>query len=228
MQVIKFIGSLLATFGLIYFLSTPIDPAPPLGVFLNPFTGFWQNAEPMKSFPKTSIELEGLKDEVKVVYDDRLVPHIFAKNQEDMAYIQGYVTAQHRLWQMEFQTHAAAGRMSEIVGTKAIKFDRQTRRKGLPFGAEKTLEVWKKSPTYPTIEAYTKGINAYIKQLKPKDYPLEYKLMGYEPEEWTPLKCALLSKYMSNNLARFDNDVEATNALKVFGKKVFSHEIRVE
>lgn len=222
MQVIKFIASLGLTIGVIYLLSTPIGPAPPLGVFLNPFTGFWQNAESMHTFPTSSVQLKALKEEVKVVYDDRLVPHIFAQNDEDLAYAQGYVTAQHRLWQMEFQTHAAAGRISEIVGQAALEFDKNTRRKGLPLGAERALELWKKSPDYALIEAYTAGINTYIQQLKPKHYPLEYKLLGYSPEAWTPLKCALLSKYMANTLARFDNDVETTNALKAFGKATFN------
>ncbi|HAZ25717.1 MAG TPA: hypothetical protein DCY95_14920, partial [Algoriphagus sp.] len=56
-------------------------------------------------------------------------------NEEDLYRVQGYVTAQHRLWQMEFQTMAAAGRISEIVGPVALELDRMTRRKGLAYGA---------------------------------------------------------------------------------------------
>ena len=80
-----------------------------MGEFLNPFTGFWQNGESRTPNIKESVVLQNLKEEGSVVYDDRMVPHIFAKNLEDAYYLQGYVTAQQRLWQMEFQTMSAAG-----------------------------------------------------------------------------------------------------------------------
>ncbi len=225
MRLVKFIISLLLTAGLIHVLSTSFQvgktSTPPMGAFLNPFTGFWQNAEPVVPVPFSDAQFDNLSDEVKVVYDDKMVPHIFAQSEVDAAFVQGYITAQHRLWQMEFQTHAAAGRLSEIVGATAIDYDKLTRRKGIPLGAKRTLAEWEKSPKFNLIQAYTDGINAYINQLAPKDYPLEYKLLGYAPEEWTNIKAVLLSKAMTNTLARFDNDIENTNTLKIFGKEVY-------
>ncbi|GAB4337603.1 MAG: hypothetical protein OHK0038_16050 [Flammeovirgaceae bacterium] len=109
---------------------------PPLGKFLSPFTGFWQNAERTnKSYDKelTFNELEG---EATVLYDSLLIPHIFAENEKDLYFLQGYVTAQHRLWQMEFQTHAASGRISELVGDIALNLDREMRRKGMIHAAK--------------------------------------------------------------------------------------------
>jgi penicillin amidase len=225
MKILKFSVAFLLTVGLTYFLANPQTVGgkkiPALGNFLNPFTGCWQNAESKSFVPSGKFNFDELKAEATVVYDDRLVPHIFAQNDEDAAFMQGYVTAQNRLWQMEFQTHAIAGRLTEIVGEIALSTDKETRRMGLPFAAKKTLEAWKKQPSFAIVEAYTAGVNAYIQSLKKEDYPLEYKLLNYKPEEWTPIKCVLFTKAMANTLARQDNDIETTNILNVLGRELF-------
>jgi penicillin amidase len=226
MQIIKFLSSLIITVGLVYFLSNPQTisgkKTPAFGTFLNPFSGFWQNASSLEEKANTTIDLEEVKGKVKVVYDDRLVPHIFAENDADLAFMQGYITAKHRLWQMEFQTHAIAGRLTELVGEKALEMDRENRRMGLPRSAQKSVEAWKKFPkTYARTQRYVDGINAYINSLQPKDLPIEYKLLGYEPEQWTMLKTSLFIKAMANTLARQDTDIEATNMLQALGRETF-------
>jgi penicillin G amidase len=196
--------------------------APPFGYFLDPFQGFWQNAErPSHQYPG-ELALEGLKAPVRVLYDQDNIPHIFAENEHDLYMAQGYVVAQHRLWQMEFQTHAAAGRLSEIVGEMALNYDREQRRKGMVDGATATLEEVKKDDAfYAFIEAYASGVNQYINQLHYKHLPIEYKLLNYRPEPWTPLKSALIQEYMIENLSGWDNDLENTNAYSLFGKETF-------
>src|SRR5581483_2148261 len=142
--------------------------APPFGKFLDPFRGFWQNAEKAGAWKNEEYKLPGLKDEVKVYFDERLVPHIFAKNDEDLYFMQGYITAKFRLWQMEIQTHNAAGRVSEVVGEKALDNDRMQRRIGLGYGAEAAQEYISKDPeSKKMIDAYCQGVNAYIRALKP-------------------------------------------------------------
>ncbi len=194
---------------------------PPVGKFLSPFTGFWQNAEHRELAYAKTLDFAALSQPVKVLYDDRLVPHIFAENVRDAIFVQGYITAQHRLWQMEFQTHAAAGRLSEIIGERILETDKRTRRKGMLWAAEKALEHWKKLPEYDLMEAYSQGINAYIGSLSPKDYPIEYKLLNYAPEKWTTLKCAIFQKQMSNTLASREYDVENTLTKEWLGKEEF-------
>ncbi len=227
MRIVKFLLSLIVTVGLIYALSIRHDvgktKTPPLGEFLNPFTGFWQNGESRTPNIKESVVLQNLKEEGSVVYDDRMVPHIFANNLEDAYYLQGYVTAQQRLWQMEFQTMSAAGRISEVVGSSALEYDKKQRRKGLGYGAEKSHEKWKTMEGFKHTEAYTAGVNAYINSLSKKDLPFEYKLLGYEPEQWTTFKCALLLKSMVNVLARHDDDLESQNAYKLLGEEMFNY-----
>jgi penicillin amidase len=221
-KVLKFVVSLSITFVLIYLFNTKVGVAPPFGKFLNPFTGFWQNAESAKAMKDNEMNLDGLKDEVKVYFDERLVPHVFAKNDADLYFMQGYITAKYRLWQMEVSTHNAAGRVSEIVGEKALETDRMMRRIGMGYGAEKA-QAFIEQDTFSKklIQSYCDGINAYIKTLKPADYPLEYKLLDYKPEEWKPIKVGLLLKNMANMLSVFEFDIENSNFVAKYGKEEF-------
>ncbi|MES2734216.1 MAG: penicillin acylase family protein [Bacteroidota bacterium] len=221
MKQLKALLSLLLTVALVYALNSKLGPAPPVGKFLSPFTGFWQNAEGEDMDKAVALPLAGLKGKVTVLFDDKHIPHIFADNNYDIYFAQGYITARDRLWQMEFQTHAAAGRLCEIVGEKALPLDRYQRRMGTVYGAESSLKGMMSDPaTRDVLEAYTAGINAYIAQLLPKDYPLEYKLLDYAPEPWTPLKVALLSKQMTHTLAGSSDDLRMTNILNKYGSKV--------
>ncbi len=219
----KFFAALSITIALIILLNVKLGMASPFGKFLDPFNGFWQNAEQTKGWSDNECKLTGLKDETKVYFDKRLVPHIFAKNDEDLYFMQGYITAKFRLWQMEIQTHNAAGRVSEVVGEKALDNDRMQRRIGLGYGAEAAQEYISKDPeSKKMIDAYCKGVNAYIQSLKAKNYPIEYKLLDYAPEEWTPVKVALLLKNMANMLSIFEYDIENTNFVAKYGKDEFN------
>ena len=222
MKIVKVSISALVTIGLIYFLNNTWNfgqQIPALGKFLDPFHGVWQNAE-TKEVENEEMKLTGLKDQVLVQYDSLMIPHIYAKNNEDLFLVQGYVTARHRLWQMEFQTHAAAGRLTEIVGPAALDFDRRQRRLGMVYAAEQALKSAEKNPAaLAMVESYRNGVNQYIESLDSDDLPLEYKLLNYEPEPWTNLKFGLLLKYMAKTLNIGDKDLEMTNALKIYGKE---------
>ncbi|RLD29531.1 MAG: penicillin acylase family protein [Bacteroidetes bacterium] len=221
MKNIKFGFSLLFCIAIFYALNTKFGSLPPLGKFLSPTEGFWQN-EVSESNTNNTISINGLSASVSVKYDVHLIPHIFAQNELDLYKAQGYITAKHRLWQMEFQTHASAGRLSEIFGETALDYDRQERRRGMGFGADNTIEKMKEDPEMISyLEAYRDGVNNFINQLQPKDYPVEYKLLDYKPEPWTTKKTALLLMYMTKMLAGGDSDLEYTNALRKFGKERF-------
>ena len=193
---------------------------PPLGPFLDPFHGLWQNAEATDILASRVVKLKGLTAPVTVLFDKRGVPHIFAENDRDLFFAQGYITANDRLWQMDFSTHSAAGRLAEIVGKKAIGFDRYQRRIGIVTGARASLEEMKKdSEFFGQMSAYSAGINACIDQLSPTAYPVEYKILDYEPEPWTPLKSSLLIKYMALVLAGESSDFQMSNTLAKFGEE---------
>jgi len=183
MRLFKFILTFGATFGLVIALNIKIGLLPPLGKFLDPFHGFWKNAETGKMKENQTLQLSSLNGPVTILYDDRQIPHIFAENDQDLYFAQGYVTAKDRLWQMEFQTHAAAGRLSEIVGHRALEYDRFQRRIGMLSGAQNSLKAMESDPVIlEVVLAYTAGVNAFIEALDPKDYPVEYKILDYAPE----------------------------------------------
>lgn len=227
MRALRLLIALLFLAAFTWLLSTPLSVGdkslPPLGSFFNPFSGFWRNSEPATGFSLKNADLKGLTGKVDVVYDDLLIPHIFAQNLEDAIRVQGYITAQNRLWQMDITTRKASGRLSEVLGERTLAIDRLTRRRGMGYAAENDVAAWKKSPeAIRLLEAYTEGVNAWISQLTPADYPIEFKLLNYAPEPWSVLKTALVVEAMAENLCSRDDDLASTNALALFGKDTFN------
>lgn len=222
MRIIPLSISGLLTIALVLILNTNWLLPAPLGKLLSPQQGVWQNAEPVHQRFDGNLSFPELKGKTEVYFDERLVPHVFAENSSDAYFVQGYLHAKFRLWQMEFQTHAAGGRLSEIVGAKALSYDRDKRRLGMVYAAELSLKEVEKDPQLLEIcNQYTAGVNAYIESLTESSMPLEYKLLGYKPEKWTNLKSALFTKYMALDLAGFENDFEMTNAKSVFSQSDF-------
>ena len=218
MRVLLFCVSFVITVGLIIGLGSATLLPLPLGSFLSPQHGIWQNAEPLKQRFNMELRFPELKGRSTVYLDDRLVPHIVADNDEDACFIQGYLHARFRLWQMEFQTLAAAGRISEIVGDKAVNFDRGRRRLGMVYAAENMLKEIEADPISKSqVDNYTAGVNAYITSLPESLLPVEYKLLGYQPEKWSNLKTALFVKQMAFTLSGFSNDLPLTKAKAFFG-----------
>ncbi len=227
-KILFFLFSLAATVSLIWFADRPVPlgevSLPPLGRLLNPFSGFWRNAEPAKVMSGLSenFDLPGLKAPVEVVYDDLKIPHIFAQNMADAMMVQGFVTARDRLWQMDLVSRSASGRLSEVMGKRTVEFDRLTRRQGMVWAAENNLESWKKSPeTIEHLDAYSAGVNAYISQLSIAQRPIEFKLLNYEPELWTTLKTSLVVESMARNLCGYSDDGDATAMRDVLGEREF-------
>ncbi|GAB3734355.1 penicillin acylase family protein [Hymenobacter agri] len=220
--MIKALLALAASITLVWMLNTKHGDLPPFGKLLSPYRGFWQNGERPGDFPdRQTLALPGLRQPVTVRYDDHRVPHVFAQNDADLYFAQGYLTARDRLWQMEFQTHVAAGRLSEIVGPARLETDRFFRRMGLPFGAANSLKSMMADPgTRTVLESYSAGVNAYIGQLTPATLPFEYKLLDYRPEPWQPLKCALLLKFMAWDLSGRTDDLRMSNILRQYGPAV--------
>lgn len=225
MQKIRFFFALALTAGLTFLASLhqPMgSPLPAIGQFLSPFTGFWQNADPANHFTDQELKFPGLSSENKVVIDERGVPHIFAQSKNDAAFIQGYLHAKDRLWQMDISVRATIGRLSEVMGERTLERDKLQRRKGLLWGAENTLKRWMSNPDESAmINAYCAGANAYINNLAPADYPLEFKLLGYQPEPWSPLHIAAFYKSMSEALCSRHYDIPATNTRAILGDSLF-------
>lgn len=220
---------LFASFGInALWISLLVNPGlwglsiPPVGKIINPFSGFWQQAERVGVSPGQTVELKGLQAKGKVIFDERMVPHIFAATNNEAFYLQGYVEAMLRLWQMDISVRSAGGTLSEVLGERTLAVDIGQRKKRMIAAAETNMEVWKKSgEEWSAIQAYTNGVNSYIDQLTPAEYPLEFKLMDYEPTHWTPLKSVLFFMSMVESLNFQHNDIRATNSYHLLGAENF-------
>jgi penicillin amidase len=131
-----------------------------------------------------TLNVSGLKEPVQVVRDEWGVPHIYAKNIDDLFMAQGFVIAQDRLWQMEMGRRLAAGRLSELVGADGLAHDRLYRL--FKFRGPWNAAEW--TNYHPEgrriFAAYARGVNAFIAAAG-ENLPVEFKLTGVKPERWT-------------------------------------------
>ncbi|MCS6874961.1 MAG: penicillin acylase family protein [Pyrinomonadaceae bacterium] len=141
-----------------------------------------------------------LKKEVIVRWDERSVPYIEAQNESDLYFVQGYVTASDRLWQMDLMRRVASGRTAEIFGQSALEQDKYWRKFGFAAIAEKSLEFMDEKLRL-ALENYAKGVNAYIKSLNDETLPVEFKVLKYKPEEWKPADSILIGKILAEALS---------------------------
>ena len=151
--------------------------------------------------PGTSnIELSGLVDRVTVRRDERGIAYIEAKNDEDLYFAQGFVTASDRLWQMDLGRRSARGELAEVLGNQALEEDKRHRRFGFAQVAE--AEVAQATPyDRKVLEAYAKGVNAYIKSLDSKSLPPEFHILQYKPKPWTAADSLAIPKLFFETLS---------------------------
>jgi penicillin G amidase len=131
-----------------------------------------------------TVDVPGLREEVRVLRDEWGIPHIYARNRDDLFFAQGWVQAQDRLWQIDMWRRVNEGRLAEILGPDAFEHDRLAR---LIMFRGPWDEEW---PTYhpegeQIFRAFSDGVNAYIDQIG-DHLPVEYRLTGLRPLPWTP------------------------------------------
>lgn len=153
------------------------------------------------SLPRTSgtIVVPQLAAELRITRDEHGVPHIVAQSLEDAYFGLGFVHAQDRLWQMEFQRRVAAGRLAEVVGAAAVPTDRFIRTLGVYRAAEAAM-AWLDPTTIDALQAYANGVNAFL-ATRSGVLPPEFILFGHEPEPWQPADTIAWAKMMAWDLA---------------------------
>ncbi|MCC6905319.1 MAG: penicillin acylase family protein, partial [Anaerolineae bacterium] len=146
-----------------------------------------------RAFPVTTgtLQVEGLKAPVEVYRDEYGVAHIYASSPEDLFFAQGYVHAQERFWQMEFERRVGSGRLSEIFGSGALETDTYLRTFGFRALAEEAYAGFDPD-TKLVLESYADGVNAYVSGRQPAQLGLEFALLDlqgvrWEIEPWTPV-----------------------------------------
>ena len=137
-----------------------------------------------RPMPKVSGTIQApISTTAHVVRDNLGVPHIMAASMEDAVFLQGYATAQDRMWQMDAIRRFAAGELSEIIGPATLEVDKDARRLRLRRVAE---EQSRRLPAADRalMAAYARGVNFYIEQNRGR-YPVEFTILRYEPRPWT-------------------------------------------
>jgi len=141
------------------------------------------------------IRVQGLRAPVEVLRDPWGVPHIYAQNNQDLLFAQGFVQAQDRLWQMELNRRVAAGRLSELFGPETVPVDRLMRTFGLMRAARK--ELAKCDPAQlELMRSFSDGVNAFMES-RSNRLPLEFRLLNVHPEPWRPEDSIGWAKFMA-------------------------------
>jgi penicillin amidase len=145
------------------------------------------------------IAVAGLHAPVEVLRVEPGVPHLYARDEHDLFFAQGYVHAQDRLWQMELNRHVGAGELSALFGEAALDLDRTMRVFEIRGSAERDWQA--SSPAARAILlAYSEGVNAFLARHRGR-LPLEFTLLGVEPRPWTPVDSLSWAKLMALNLS---------------------------
>ncbi len=131
--------------------------------------------------------IKGLQQPVEIIIDAWGIPHIYAQNEADLFFAQGFTAARDRLFQFEMWRRSATGTVSEILGQRELKRDIGTRLFKFRGDLKKELNHYHPNGEL-IITSFTNGVNAYIEltQQKPALLPLEFKLLNIKPEKWTP------------------------------------------
>lgn len=204
--------------GTVYAGARPVGPLPPLGGILDPVRGVWGSGGTALLPRNATARIPHLHGPVDVRYDARGVPHIFATTEEDVYRALGYVVARDRLFQLDIQTRAASGRLTELVGAQALQLDQSPRLLGMPRAAERKIAALDPNGSSRRIlDAYADGVNAYIDSLTPPEYPIEYKLLNARPERWRAINSIHLLNRMGWTLAAADPDHLLARAAALVG-----------
>ena len=173
-------------------------------------------AELAASIPRLSgtLRLDGLKDSVEVYRDGLGIPHVRAGDEHDAFFAQGYVTAQDRLWHMEYDRMRGSGRWAEAVGDSALEQDKLMRRFRLVASAKADYAAMD-DHTRMVFDAYAAGVNAFIEGDDP--LPAEYGIVGIDPEKWQPWHSLVAYKVRHILMGVFESKVWRARMVRDMG-----------
>ena len=168
-------------------------------IFLVAAGGWWALRS---SLPQTegSVAVKGASGPIEIVREANGIPHISAKTELDAYFGLGFAHAQDRLWQMEMNRRVASGRTAEILGEKAVDVDKFLRTLGVRRNAE---EIFKRATpqTKAMLEAYARGVNAFLDSRKGMLPPEFLITQAPAPEPWTPVDSVAWTTMMAWSLA---------------------------
>jgi penicillin G amidase len=160
-----------------------------------------------------AISVAGISAPVTIRRDSRGIPHIEAASESDLFFGEGFACAQDRLWQIDMLRRTAEGKLSEVVGSATIGFDRYMRTLGLGAAAERDARMLR-GQTRADLIAYAAGVNAAAAT---HPLPLEFRLLGYQPQPWAPADSIAIIKLMAQ---RLDDQWEQVELRALLQKKI--------
>ncbi|MET9495910.1 penicillin acylase family protein [Streptomyces sp. NPDC006552] len=170
------------------------------------YGAYWGVDSVRASLPQTtgSVQLDGLDGPVQVKRDSYGIPQIYASTDEDLFMAQGFVQAQDRFYEMDVRRHTTSGRLSEMFGKGQVKTDEFLRTLGWHRVAQREYDSTLSPATKKYLQAYSKGVNAYLAGKSGKAVSAEYVALGFEndykPQKWTPVDSVAWLKAMAWDL----------------------------
>ena len=162
------------------------------------------------------LRLLGMHERGEIVRDRYGVPHIFARNAHDLFFMQGYVLAQDRLFQMDLYRRAAHGRLSEVLGEATLAADKLTRTLSLTRAAERDLALLS-AEARGAADAFAEGVNKFLEQ-HGESLPLEFVILGYRPGLWSALDSLAIIKLQAyDQSVNFQSELVRTGIAQRLG-----------
>ncbi|MBI2887358.1 MAG: penicillin acylase family protein [Chloroflexi bacterium] len=163
--------------------------------------------------------LRGLDAPAEVLWDQWGVPHVYAQGQDDLFFLQGYLHAQDRLWQMELSRRAGSGRLSEIFGRRTLETDRFLRRVGLHRAARAEAERLD-DESAAVLSSYCRGVSTFIRGRRDR-LPLEFSLLRFRPEPWRPEDTLVWAKTLGWSLSlNWDTELYRARMIQELGPEL--------
>ena len=163
-----------------------------------------------------SVLIDGLSDEVEVLRDNYGINHIYANNQNDLFFMQGYLAAKDRLFQFEIWRRQATGTVSEILGEDELDRDIGTRLFKFRGDIEDELNHYHEDG-FEIVSSFVSGVNKYIEEVKsnPELLPIEFEVLGIQPEKWT--NEVVISRHQGL-LGNIDQELNIGRAVSLIGE----------
>ena len=162
----------------------------------------------------SDMTLPGLEGEIVITRDSYGIPHVKAESEHDAYFGQGFATAQDRLWHMDYDRARAYGRWAEFIGPDGVEHDLMMRRFQIRASVEEDWSALSEDAR-AMFEAYANGVNAFIESAD--TLPVEYALIGAEPETWRPRDCLAVFKVRHIMMGVFEGKTWRAKLVNTFG-----------
>jgi penicillin amidase len=216
-RVANLAGAFLAGTAVLILCAQGAGRLPALGPAFNPGTGVWTAAIDAVPAHNETLPINGLRQPAQVLLEANGVAHVVAATDPDLFTAIGYLHARFRLQQMDLLRRQGEGLLSEVVGPRALDSDRVELEIGL---ARTAAAEWAQADeqTRGVLRAYAVGVNDRIhEERRAHSLPMSFRLLGYEPRDWTPIDTLVVKGIMTQSLDLQDTPVSYAQMVDALG-----------